>query len=169
MKLNIFICIFEYLNKKTEMKIIRNTLILLIAILISDYTSSQTNELVYSENINIYRIVAVENYNEQIVSISNTVSVEKPLRLYAPNAFSPDGDGINDFFEIKGQGVEEMELEIYNRWGQMVYRSDDLALAWNGEYKGKEVPLGTYVYQVKAVNVSGEITIAKKGSVVLVR
>jgi gliding motility-associated-like protein len=151
------------------MKIIRNTLILLIAILISDYSSSQTNELVYSENVNVYRIVAVENYNEQIVSVSNTVSVEKPLRLYAPNAFSPDGDGINDVFEIKGQGVEEMELEIYNRWGQMVYRSDNLALAWNGEYKGKEAPLGTYVYQVKAVNVSGDITIAKKGSVVLVR
>jgi gliding motility-associated-like protein len=151
------------------MQILRNTLILLIAILISDYSSSQTNELVYSENVNVYRVVAVENYNEQIVSVSNTVSVEKPLRLYAPNAFSPDGDGINDVFEIKGQGVEEMELEIYNRWGQMVYRSDNLALAWNGEYKGKESPLGTYVYQVKAVNVSGNITIAKKGSVVLVR
>jgi len=151
------------------MKIIRNIIILSIAIFISDYGSSQTNELVYSENVNTYRVVAVENYNEQIVSVSNTVSVEKPLRLYAPNAFSPDGDGINDFFTIKGQGVEEMELEIYNRWGQMVYKSDDLALSWNGEFRGKEVPLGTYVYQVKVSSVSGESTIVKKGSVVLVR
>ena len=130
---------------------------------------AQNNELVYNENMNIYRVVAVQNENEQIVSVSNTIAVEKPLALYAPNAFSPDGDGVNDFFSIKGQGAENFSLEVYNRWGQMVYQSDDLNEQWNGEYRGSQVPMGTYVYQVKAINVSGDKTMVKKGSVVLVR
>ncbi len=130
---------------------------------------AQNNEIVYNENMNVYRVVAVQNENEQIVSVSNTIAVEKPLALYAPNAFSPDGDGVNDFFSIKGQGAENFSLEVYNRWGQMVYQSDDLNEQWNGEYRGSQVPMGTYVYQVKAINVSGDKTMVKKGSVVLVR
>ena len=43
---------------------------------------------------------------------SNTIAVDKPLTLYAPNVFSPDGDGTNDFFAFKGQGVENYSLEI---------------------------------------------------------
>ena len=51
----------------------------------------------------------------------------------------------------------------------MVYQSDNLNEEWNGEYRGNQVPMGTYVYQVKAVNVSGDNTMVKKGTVVLVR
>jgi len=143
--------------------------ILLFFIIYGIVGVAQNNELVYNENMNIYRVVAVQNENEQIVSVSNTIAVEKPLTLYAPNAFSPDGDGVNDFFSIKGQGAENFSLEVYNRWGQMVYQSDDLNEQWNGEYRGSQVPMGTYVYQVKAINVSGDKTMVKKGSVVLVR
>ncbi len=45
--------------------------------------------------------MAIQNHNEQIVSVSNTIAVDKPLTLYAPNAFSPDGDGVNDLFSLK--------------------------------------------------------------------
>lgn len=130
---------------------------------------AQNTENIYNENIDIYRIVAIQNHNEQIVSVSNTIAVDKPLTLYAPNAFSPDGDGVNDLFSIKGQGVQNYALEIYNRWGQIVFQSENLDLAWNGEYRGSQVPVGTYVYQVKALNVSGNHTIVKNGHVVLIR
>ena len=113
--------------------------------------------------------VLQKNHNEQIVSVSNTIAVDKPLTLYAPNAFSPYGDGVNDLFSIKGQGVQNYALEIFNRWGQLVFQSDDLDIAWNGEYRGSQVPVGTYVYQVKALNVSGDHTIVKNGHVVLIR
>jgi gliding motility-associated-like protein len=125
--------------------------------------------ILHSQNVETYRIVAIQNLNENIMSISNTVSVEKPLTLYAPNAFSPNGDGVNDHFQIKGQGVEDYNLEIYNRWGQMVFQSENINTRWNGEYRGKQAPIGTYVYQVKGINVSGNKIIVKDGFVVLVR
>jgi len=144
-------------------------IILLISIITGINGFSQNNEIVYNENMDIYRVVAVQNENDQIVSVSNTIAVEKPLALYAPNAFSPDGDGVNDLFSVKGQGAENFSLEVYNRWGQLVYQSDNLNEEWNGEYRGSQVPMGTYVYQVKALNVSGDKTMVKKGAVVLVR
>jgi gliding motility-associated-like protein len=151
------------------MKVITTSIISILITILTFTGNAQNTEIAYSQNLDIYRIVAVENQNEQIVSISNTVTVEKPLTLYAPNAFSPDGDGINDLFSVRGQGANEYALEIYNRWGQMVFKSEDLDIAWNGEYHGKQVPIGTYVYQVKALNVSGDHSIVKNGSVVLVR
>ena len=123
----------------------------------------------HSQNVDTYRVVAIQNQNENIISISNTIGVEKPLTLYAPNAFSPDGDGVNDHFQIRGQGVEDYNLEIYNRWGQMVFQSENINTRWNGEYRGKQVPIGTYVYQVKSISVSGNEVMVKDGFVALVR
>ena len=141
----------------------------LVTILLSYSTQGQNTENVYSENLDIYRVVAIQNQNEQIVSVSNTIAVDKPLTLYAPNVFSPDGDGTNDYFTFQGQGVENYSLEIYNRWGQLVFQANELTDQWNGNYRGNPAPLGTYVYQVKATNVTGENIIVKKGSVVLIR
>jgi gliding motility-associated-like protein len=103
--------------------------------------AQNNNEVEYNENLNIYRIVALRNQNQQIVSVSNAVSVEKPYSLYAPNAFSPDGDGINDFFSISGQSLSDFQIEVYNRWGQMVYKSKNISDNWNGKYNGKDYHL----------------------------
>ena len=144
-------------------------IIVLISIITGIDSLAQNTEIVYNENLDIYRVIAVQNENEQIVSVSNTIAVDKPLTLYAPNAFSPDGDGVNDHFSVKGQGAENFSLEIYNRWGQLVYQSDNLNSEWDGQYRGSQVPMGTYVYQVKAISVNGDNTMVKKGAVVLVR
>ena len=132
-------------------------------------TSQTNNELEYNENLNIYRVVALRNQNDQIVSISNSVSVEKPYALYSPNAFSPDGDGINDFFKVSGQGMIDFVIQIYNRWGQMVYKSTDLSQGWDGTFKGKNLPTGSYVYKIKTSKYGVEQKLVKSGSIALVR
>ena len=132
-------------------------------------TSQTNNELEYNENLNIYRVVALRNQNDQIVSISNAVSVEKPYALYSPNAFSPDGDGINDFFKVSGQGMIDFVIQIYNRWGQMVYKSTDLSQGWDGTFKGKNLPTGSYVYKIKTSKYGVEQKLVKSGSIVLIR
>jgi len=145
--------------------------LLLILILSSIYISNaQANsDLNYDENLNIYRVVALRNQNNSIESVSNAVVVEKPYALYSPNAFSPDEDGINDLFKISGQGIVDFQIEIYNRWGQMVYKSSNLSKGWDGTFKGKNLPTGTYVYKIKTSKYGVEQNLVKSGSFALVR
>lgn len=131
--------------------------------------SQSSGDPAYNENLNTYRIVAVKNFNEEIVSISNTVSVEKPYTLYVPNAFSPDNDGINDYFRILGQGLTDIEVEVYNRWGQMVFKSYDMDDQWDGRFKGKMMPVGSYVYKIKSKDYGSNQDFLKSGTVALIR
>jgi gliding motility-associated-like protein len=68
--------------------------------------------------------------------------------LFIPNIFSPDGDGINDFFHIRSEGYSNFHVEIFNRWGIQVFISDDNQLHWNGKIHntGAEASEGTYYY-----------------------
>jgi gliding motility-associated-like protein len=147
------------------------SLIFLILILSSVHVinAQSTSDLNYDENLNIYRVLAFRNQNNPIESVSNAVVVEKPYALYSPNAFSPDGDGINDLFKISGQGMVDFQIEIYNRWGQMVYKSIDLSKGWDGTFKGKNLPTGTYVYKIKTSKYGVEQKLVKSGSVALIR
>lgn len=85
-----------------------------------------------------------------------------------PNAFTPNGDGLNDCFGIKGWGLmTSLEFTIYNRWGEKVFYTTDPAKCWNGYYKSYPQPAGTYVYYIKAKTLCGDVE--RKGSLVLIR
>ena len=82
-------------------------------------------------------------------SISINVEVLSNLYFYIPTAFSPNDDGINDFFEVKGVGFETYEIQIFNRWGQEVFHSKDYTESWDGNAPGGErAPDGVYVYRI---------------------
>ena len=130
--------------------------------------SQTASDTTYDPYFNIYRLVAIKNNENEIKSISNTIKVEKPYTLYIPNAFSPDGDGINDFFKIWGQGITSIEIEIYNRWGQMVFKSFSLEEQWDGKFNSKDSPSGSYVYRVKTMD-SGNMEFLESGTVSLIR
>jgi gliding motility-associated-like protein len=92
--------------------------------------------------------------------------------FYVPNAFSPNGDGYNDVFYVYGKGISQMNLQIFNRWGELVFKTDDINLGWDGTYKGKLQVPGVYVYHLKAIFCDGSTTIPNgqnKGSVTLIR
>ena len=65
-----------------------------------------------------------------------------------PTAFSPNGDGVNDFFELNGGPVRTLTLSIYNRWGEKVFETDDITKGWDGKFKGTTQPMETYVWTV---------------------
>ncbi len=66
-----------------------------------------------------------------------------------PNAFSPNGDGLNDRFELQSRcRISQYDLVIYNRWGQQLYRSSDITQSWDGYYQGELLPVGEYVYHL---------------------
>lgn len=88
--------------------------------------------------------------------------------LFVPSAFSPNGDGNNDVFKVYNRCLSEVDIKIYNRWGNLEFSSTNPLESWDGKNKSKEVMQGTYFYRVKATLINGE-TIEKKGSINLVR
>jgi gliding motility-associated-like protein len=105
-----------------------------------------------------------------------TVQAECGFTLVAPQAFTPNGDGTNDFFTIFGDNIDTYEIRIFNRWGEQVYYSTnagelsqgDTFKGWNGEYKGKPQDTGVYVYYIKAGKGNSK-PIERKGNVTLIR
>ena len=90
--------------------------------------------------------------------------------IYIPNSFTPNGDGKNDVFNIKTvYEFSEFKLVIYNRWGDMIFESEDINKGWDGTYKVKPVPLGVYVYQLTATikdtgeqrKITGRVTLVR--------
>jgi gliding motility-associated-like protein len=85
-----------------------------------------------------------------------------------PSAFTPNGDGKNDCFGVKYWGdVQAFSMNIYNRWGEVVFRADNPAQCWNGIHKGQLQPGDVYVYLIKAKTRCGEVL--RKGTFTLVR
>lgn len=78
-------------------------------------------------------------------------------QVYIPNAFSPNNDGFNDYFEIYSDGIEILQLKVFNRWGGLVFEANGNDSKWDGIIKGKPAQVGVYVYLLDYVDVySGE-------------
>ena len=92
-------------------------------------------------------------------SISHTIIIEPEFTIYIPNAFSPDGDGINDFFAPKGINFEDFEMEIYNRWGERIYHTTNIDIPWTGKVKdgNESAQQGVYVYKIWVKDFKEEI------------
>lgn len=90
--------------------------------------------------------------------------------VFIPNAFSPNGDGINDAFHIRiGPDVIGMDMRIYDRWGQQLFQTTEMRGGWNGSYNGKgEATLGTYKYFIK-LKYRDNSTDTHRGDVMLIR
>lgn len=100
--------------------------------------------------------------------------------LYIPNAFTPNGDNINDKFELRISEdceVLKFSMQIFDRWGRMVYQTESISVdqAWNGKSENKDLEKGVYLYKIQAelLNYNNRkakpIKITKQGSVVLIR
>ena len=79
-------------------------------------------------------------------------------RLELPNAFSPNGDGINDVYKVKSssRSIIEFHAKIYNRWGQKLYEWDSIDAGWDGKFHGKDVAQGVYYVVVEALGADGK-------------
>jgi gliding motility-associated-like protein len=85
-------------------------------------------------------------------SISKTVEIKPEFTIYIPNAFTPDGDHINDYFSPKGSEIQEFKMMIFDRWGEMIYQTDNIQDGWDGRANngGKIAESGVYVYRITA-------------------
>ena len=70
------------------------------------------------------------------------------MNLYVPNSFTPNNDQVNDFFDVRGRNILDFELSIYSRWSEKIFHTTDINSHWDGKYKGRLVPTGTYAYTI---------------------
>jgi len=95
--------------------------------------------------------------------VTDTLTIS--VNQHFPNAFTPNEDGLNDLFELVDEESTLINLKVFSRWGELIHNSSQ---GWNGKYKGKRQPVGTYVFIANIVDRSGS-TINLSGSVLLLR
>ena len=81
-------------------------------------------------------------------TIQKPIIIIEEYYIYVPNTFTPDDSRINDEFFVKTINITELKIDVYNRWGEKVYTSNNVNFRWDGTYKGENVPDGTYTYKV---------------------
>jgi gliding motility-associated-like protein len=85
-----------------------------------------------------------------------------------PNAFTPNGDGLNDLFVVRFPLMDEFSMRIYNRWGQEIFATNQFGVGWDGTFQGVEQEAGVYVYFFSGTSTEGA-ELSKSGTVTLVR
>ncbi len=94
------------------------------------------------------------------------ITITKDWDIYIPNAFTPNGDAFNEMFLPQGYGITQIDLQIFDRWGNMMFYEKDTKMGWDGKNKGLLCEQGIYVYKVFIYAMSGE-AYSKTGHVTL--
>ncbi|KRP08234.1 MAG: hypothetical protein ABR94_06225 [Sphingobacteriales bacterium BACL12 MAG-120802-bin5] len=135
---------------------------------------SLSNPLVYNpiaspEDTTVYYLTGYDEFG-CVGYDSVTVFVQDPVYIVSPNAFTPNGDDLNDFFRpvIIGPGTL-LDFQVFNRWGEMVYQWNGVDRGWDGYFAGKEAEIGTYLINVRALDDLTGKELTDVGSVVLMR
>lgn len=114
--------------------------------------------------ITVYAIATLDCQKSSGTATAQTVTEE----IFIPNVFSPNGDNKNDVLYVYGNIIQSLRMQIFNQWGEKVFETSDKSTGWNGSYKGKQQPVGVYVYVVRIVTTGGT-TVDRKGSITLIR
>lgn len=126
------------------------------------------DEINLNEQTVVYRVTAIPVALGITESVSNTVFILKNPNLFSPTAFTPNGDGLNDVFNVFGQYIDSFEMDIFNRWGELLFTTRELSEGWDGTYRGNAMPEGTYTFVAQMTDRAGR-AFKKSGTVVLLR
>ena len=133
----------------------------------SDSVIANTSSVTLSEQFNGRYLYYWEVYDDPRCLTRD--SIEVPIFLidyYFPNAFTPNGDGLNDFWSVAGTGMKRYSIRVYSRWGEKVF--DETDGNWDGTYQGKPLPAGIYIYILVGYDEEGR-KITQKGDIRLIR
>ncbi len=101
-------------------------------------------------------------------SLSNIINYRRSAGVFVPDAFTPNGDGNNDILEAKSEQLQSFNMSVMNRWGVVVFHSDDIAKGWDGTVEGANAPVGYYYYKMTFVDDINQ-TVEKSGTFMLLR
>lgn len=101
--------------------------------------------------------ITIESPGTYVVSItvgnceiSDNITINDfcPSTLYVPNTFTPDDNGLNDVFNVEGTYITDYKMLVFDRWGLLLYETEDINMGWDGTYMGNLVQIDTYVYKI---------------------
>jgi gliding motility-associated-like protein len=117
----------------------------------------------------------LENTQQNRTILTNTVCANPPLglcnllgKVYLPDAFSPNDDGLNDVFVVQGDIPTDFTMTVFDKWGSTVFYATSSKTTWNGTLDGQLLPSGSYLYQIKTKDKAG-LVFEKRGAVLLLR
>jgi gliding motility-associated-like protein len=118
------------------------------------------------------RVRALNNSGCETSALSNAVTgtSENPQgnKIFIPNVFTPNGDGVNDIHFVYGTTIVSIKMTYYNQFGQLVFETKDQRRGWDGTMSGRLQPVGVYIYVLRAVLQDGSV-VNMKGTVTIVR
>ena len=127
-----------------------------------EWNFGDNSTIVYTENaVHQFSSEQEENYTITLIASNNygcsdttykEVSIKDEIAIYVPNAFTPDGDIYNnDFFPVISEGYDpyNYEMRIFNRWGELIFVSNNLKVGWNGTYNGSIAGDGVYIWEIE--------------------
>lgn len=112
--------------------------------------------------------VTASNSNGCNSSACLKVDVVKESSLYVPNTFTPNGDQLNDVFLVPTTNMSEYNIKIFDRWGALLFESNDVTTCWDGTYRGKAVAEDVYVYAITGKGID-KVEYEKRGHVTVLR
>lgn len=125
----------------------------------------------------VQRFSAPGNYSVQLIVIddngcadtaNNMVKIKADVNVFVPNSFTPNGDGLNDTFAPECSDIKGVKIQVYSRWGELIYRGEGMEAAWDGSYRGTNVPDGVYSYVIQVIGVDNK-TYNYEGTLTLLR
>ena len=132
----------------------------------SSFISNEQSITVAPSQTTVYRATMTLCVGEQF---DTTITVYVFPRI--PNAFSPNDDGVNDEFRIVGlppENITKYNIQVFNKWGQVVFTSSNILESWDGKMKGQECPEGLYAWAIYFED-NNKTRVSNKGTVMLIR
>ena len=101
-------------------------------------------------------------------SITKYIPIEAGIKVFIASGFTPNGDGFNNIFIPHYENVSSTEFVVFNRWGEIMFKTLSLTEGWDGSYKGKPVPDGVYAFLVNATGFDDKLY-TYKGTITVLR
>ncbi|MBC8045510.1 MAG: gliding motility-associated C-terminal domain-containing protein [Fimbriimonadaceae bacterium] len=128
------------------------------------WNAGSTQQIITIEEPGIYYVTC----SNKCGSVSDLIEITQCENIYVPNAFSPNGDGVNDFFTIyTGNDIQILYVTIFNRWGEIIFQTNDPAIIWDGTHKNVAQPSEVYSYVINYLIESNPVM--AKGNITLVK
>ncbi len=139
---------------------------------IPSYSNEMTPVFRYpAEEMNHDVMLVVSTANECRDTVTSVVRIIEGAQFFAPNAFSPDGDEFNQTWKLYVNGIDifTFNVQIFNRWGEVVFESNNHDFQWDGTYKGRPVPEGTYIWKAQFKDAEFDVKYDRTGHVTIIR